>query len=302
MIIKVLGSAAGGGFPQINCNCRNCAGVRAGDAAFSARTQTSLAVSADHRSWVLLNASPDLRQQINNTPELAPAHGGGARASPIASVVVTGGEVDHVAGLLNLREGLRFTLFATAPILAILAANGIFDVLSEAHVRRTALPLGAPTPVAAGLSVEAFAVPGKTPLYLEADAERPKADAATIGVKISETAGGAAFYFIPGCAWFDADLVARLRGADLVLFDGTLFTDEEMVAQGLSQKTGRSMGHVSMDGPQGSMAACAGLGIGRRVYVHINNSNPVLEAASAQRAALERAGWEVGFDGMEFRL
>jgi pyrroloquinoline quinone biosynthesis protein B len=217
-------------------------------------------------------------------------------------VVVTGGEVDNVAGLLNLREGLRFTLFATAPILAILAANSIFDVLNGAHVQRTALPLGVPTPVAAGLSVEAFAVPGKVPLYLEAGADRSEADAATIGLKISEVPSGAAFYFIPGCAWLDAALTARLRGADLVLFDGTLFTDEEMVVQGLSQKTGRSMGHVSMDGPQGSMAACAGLGIGRRVYVHINNSNPVLAAASAQRAALERAGWEVGFDGMEFRL
>jgi pyrroloquinoline quinone biosynthesis protein B len=251
---------------------------------------------------VLLNASPDLRQQINNTPELAPPSDHGARASPIASVVVTGAEVDNVAGLLSLREGLHFTLFATAPILAILAANSIFDVLNGAHVQRTALPLGMPTPVAAGLSVEAFAVPGKVPLYLEAGADGPEADAATIGLKISEVASGAAFYFIPGCAWFDAALAARLRGADLVLFDGTLFTDAEMVAQGLAQKTGRSMGHVCMDGPQGSMAACAGLGIGRRVYVHINNSNPVLAAASAQRAALERAGWEVGFDGMELRL
>jgi pyrroloquinoline quinone biosynthesis protein B len=303
MIIKVLGSAAGGGFPQINCNCRNCSGVRAGDAAFSARTQTSLAVSVDHRSWVLFNASPDLRQQISNTPELAPSRDHGARGSPIASVVVTGGEVDHVAGLLNLREGVRFTLFASAPILAILAGNGMFDVLNGTHVQRTALPLGVPTPVAAGLSVEAFAVPGKAPLYLaEGGANRPEAGAASLGLKISEVATGAGFYFIPGCAFIDATLTARLRGADLVLFDGTLFTDEEMVAQGLSQKTGRSMGHVSIDGPHGSMAACARLGIGRRVYVHINNSNPVLAAGSAQRAMVERAGWEIGFDGMEFRL
>jgi pyrroloquinoline quinone biosynthesis protein B len=303
MIIKVLGSAAGGGFPQINCNCRNCCGVRAGDVAFSARTQTSLAVSADQRSWVLFNASPDLRQQISATPELAPSPDHGARGSPIASVVLTGGEVDHVAGLLSLREAVRFTLFASAPLLAILAANSIFDVLSGAHVQRASLPLGVPTPVAAGLSVEAFAVPGKAPLYLaEGGGDRPEADAATIGLKISEVATGAAFYFIPGCASIDASLIARLRGADLVLLDGTLFTDEEMVAQGLSQKTGRSMGHVCIDGPHGSMAACAGLGIGRRVYVHINNSNPVLAAGSAQRAAVERAGWEVGFDGMEFRL
>jgi pyrroloquinoline quinone biosynthesis protein B len=301
MIIKVLGSAAGGGFPQINCKCRNCAAIRAGDAAFSIRTQTSLAVSADHRTWVLLNASPDLRQQITNTPELAPGPDQGRRGSPIASVVLTGGEVDHVAGLLNLREGLRFTLFATTPILAILAANGIFAVLNRACVQRAPLPLHAPVAVAAGLSVEAFPVAGNAPLYL-ADPGADLPEGTSVGLKISEATTGAAFYFVPGCAAFDATLAARLRGAALVFFDGTLFTDEELITQGLSEKTGRHMGHIAIDGPRGSLAACAGLGIERRVYVHINNSNPLLGSGSPERIAVERAGWEVGFDGMEFRL
>ena len=303
MIIKVLGSAAGGGFPQINCQCRNCAAIRAGDGGFSVRTQVSLAVSANQRTWVLINASPDLRQQIGNTPELAPGPNQGVRGSPIVSVVLTGGEVDHVAGLLSLREGLCFTLFAPAPVLAILAANGIFDVLSKACVRRTPLPLHAPTEIATGLLVEAFPVPGKSPLYLaDEGGRRADMDGTTVGLKINEAATGAAFCFVPGCAAIDAALAARLRGVALLLFDGTLFTDEEMITQGLSEKTGGRMGHVSIHGPRGSMAACADLGIKRRVYVHINNSNPVLDAGSPERAAVERAGWEVGFDGMEFHL
>jgi pyrroloquinoline quinone biosynthesis protein B len=301
MIIKVLGSAAGGGFPQTNCNCRNCAAVRSGRASFSARTQASLAVSADGRDWVLLNASPDLRQQVAGTPELAPSLAHGPRSSPITSVVLTGAEVDHLAGLLSLREGVRFKLFATRPILAILAANTIFDVLSEPHVERIPLELDVPTAVASGVLVEAFAVPGKTPLYLSGRG-RPTAEEETIGLKVSDCATGAAFFFIPGCAAFEARLAARLRGAALLLFDGTVFTDAEMIMQGLTQKTGRQMGHLSMAGPEGSLAALADLDIARRIYVHINNSNPVLDATSPERAAVERAGWEIGFDGMEFRL
>jgi len=299
MFIKLLGAAAGGGFPQINCNCRNCAAMRAGHPSFSARTQASLAVSADRHSWVLLNASPDVRQQIASAPELAPRPKNGARHSPITGVVLTGAEIDQLAGLLSLREAVRFRLFATAAVLDILAANSVFDVLSHAHVSRTPLPLENPTNVAAGLTVEAFAVPGKSPLYLRG---RPAAGEETNGVKVRHTTTGAAFFFIPGCASVGPELAARLRGAALLLFDGTLFTDEEIIAQGLAEKTGSEMGHLAISGPNGSMSACADLGIARRVYVHINNSNPVLDAASPERALVERSGWEVGFDGMELRL
>jgi pyrroloquinoline quinone biosynthesis protein B len=303
LIIKVLGSAAGGGLPQINCNCRNCAAVRGGSVFHRPRTQSSLAVSGDRRAWVLLNASPDLRQQIHATPELAPAPADGPRFSPIAAVVLTSGEVDHVTGLLSLREGVPFALFAAPSILAALAANSVFDVLTPAHVPRIPLALGRAVELAGGLSVEAFAVPGKVALYLERDGtEVAGGEGDTIGLKIGDAATGAAFYYIPGCAAIDAALATRLHGASLVLFDGTLYTDEELLEQGLSHKSGRRMGHLSMAGPHGSMAACAGLGIGRRVYVHINNSNPVLDEASWERAEVERAGWEVGFDGMEIRL
>ena len=303
MIIKVLGSAAGGGFPQVNCNCRNCADVRAGRPGLRARTQSSLAVSRDGERWVLLNASPDLRQQLAATPELALRADGGLRSSPIAAVVLTNGDVDHVAGLLSLREGIGFTLYGSKRVLDALAANSIFNVLSPQAVARIALPLGQAIEVAGGLAVEPYPVPGKVALYLEgAGPTFGTREGDSIGLKVSDPATGAAFHYIPGCASVDADLGRRLQGAPLVLFDGTLYTDDEMIAQGLSDKTGARMGHVSISGPTGSMAAFQALGVERRIYVHMNNSNPVLREDGAERAQVERAGWEVAFDGMEVRL
>jgi pyrroloquinoline quinone biosynthesis protein B len=307
MIVKVLGSAAGGGLPQANCNCRNCADVRAGRPGLSPRTQSSLAVSGDGKQWLLLNASPDIRQQINATLELAPPPGSGMRASPIAAVALTNGDVDHVAGLLSLREGLSFTLYASKRVLEALAANSIFNVLSSRHVTRVALPLEERIAVSGGLAIEAYAVPGKVALYLEDASDGfGTREGDSIGLEISDRVTGAAFHYIPGCAAVDASLAARLHGARLVLFDGTLYTDEEMIAQGLSEKTGQRMGHISMSGAQGakegSMAAFATLGVERRIYVHINNSNPVLREGSPERAAVERAGWEIAYDGMEIRL
>jgi pyrroloquinoline quinone biosynthesis protein B len=303
MIIKVLGSAAGGGFPQANCNCRNCADVRAGKPGLSPRTQSSVAVSRDGERWLLLNASPDIRQQIDATRELAPRAGQPVRSSPIAAVALTNGDVDHVAGLLSLREGFIFSLYATPRVLAALAANSIFNVLSHRWVSRVPLPLGRSIEVAGGLAIEAYAVPGKIALYLEqAGPGFGTREGDSIGLAVSDPASGAVFHYIPGCAAVDAGLAARLQAARLVLFDGTLYTDEEMIAQGLSDKTGTRMGHISMSGPQGSMAAFAPLGVERRVYLHINNSNPVLRNDSAERALVEHAGWEIAYDGMEIRL
>jgi pyrroloquinoline quinone biosynthesis protein B len=303
MIIKVLGSAAGGGFPQVNCNCRNCADVRCGMPGLTPRTQSSVAVSRDGRRWALLNASPDLRQQIAATPELAPRPDAGLRSSPISDVVLTNGDVDHVAGLLSLREGLAFTLHATGRVLEALDANTIFNVLNREVVSRRALQLGATIELAGGLAVETYAVPGKIALYLEqAGPDLGTREGDSIGLKVSEPATGAAFHFIPGCAAIDDTLARRLAGAALVLFDGTLYTDEEMIAQGLSDKTGARMGHISMSGPRGSVAAFAGLGVKRRVFVHINNSNPVLRKGSPERREIEAAGWEIASDGMEIRL
>jgi len=305
MIIKVLGSAAGGGFPQANCVCRNCADVRAGKPGLVPRTQSSLAVSPDGARWVLLNASPDLRRQIELTAELAPRAGQGPRSSPISAVVLTNGDVDHVAGLLSLREGFAFDLYGSERVLAVLAANPIFNVLDADRVSRRALQLDKSIEVSPGVCVEAFAVPGKVALYMEDESAGPSfgtqaGDA--LGLKVTDPPGKRAFFYIPGCAAVNQALAARLRGAALVLFDGTLYTDDELIAQGLSAKTGKRMGHISMAGPDGSIAAFRTLDVKRRIYVHMNNSNPVLREDSPEHAAVERSGWEVACDRLEICL
>ena len=309
MQIKVLGSAAGGGFPQWNCNCRNCVAVRAGKPGFRARTQSSLAVSRDGENWALLNASPDLRQQLALTPALHANPKQGLRHSPIKAAVLTNGDVDHIIGLINLREAQPFAIYGSDRVLDIIKSNTVFQVLAEPLVPRIALPLDKPTPlkganVDLGLVVEAFAVPGKVALYLEdaaAGADLGTREGDTIGLKVSDPSTGTSFFYIPGCATVDEALGRRLKGASLVFFDGTLFTDEEMIEQGLLGKTGARMGHISMSGPNGSIAAFSQLGVGRLIYVHINNSNPALDENSSARKSIEGAGWEVGYDGMEVR-
>lgn len=310
MIIKILGASAGGGFPQWNCNCHNCASVRGGKAGFRARTQSSLAISDTGQDWVLLNASPDLRQQINDNPELGANADGDRRNTPIKSVVLTNGDVDHVIGLVNLREAQPLVLYCSNRVLETVNANSVFNVLNAEKVPRNELQLDAPTDIAGpegstGLIIEAFDVPGKVALYLE------KADAGpgfgtekgdTIGLKVTSKSSGETFYYVPGCADIDEPLAKRLKGAALVFFDGTLYTDDEMLQQGLMPKTGGRMGHMNMSGPNGSIARFNELDVTRKVYVHINNSNPVLDENSKERRHVETAGWEVGFDGMEIRL
>ena len=308
MIIKVLGSAAGGGFPQWNCNCRTCAAVRAGRPGFTARTQSSLAVSADGENWALLNASPDLRQQLNDTPELHARADRGHRDSPIKAAVLTNGDVDHIIGLINLREGQAFSIYGSQQVLATLKCNSVFNVCAPANAPRIPLPLDQPIAltgagVSLGLTVEAFAVPGKVALYLESEgANFGSREGDTIGLKVSNDKTGASFFYIPGCAEIDAPLAARIKGASLIFFDGTLFTDDEMLSQGLSQKTGKRMGHMSMSGADGSMAALARLDVKRGIFVHINNSNPALDENSDARREIGANGFEVGYDGMEVRL
>jgi len=310
MIIKVLGSAAGGGFPQWNCNGAQSAKVRAGAAGFRARQQSSLAVSSDGKSWALLNASPDIRQQISETPELHPVANGPKRSSPIKSVVVTNADVDHIIGLIGLREGQPFSIYGSDLVLATLKANSVFNVCNPEIVPRIELPFDKPTElhgagIDLGLTVEAFPVSGKVALFLEkggAEANYGSRDGDTIGLKVTDRKSGKAFFYIPGCAEVDVQLADRIRDADLIFFDGTLYEDDEMIAQGLLNKTGKRMGHISVSGPEGSIAALSHLKVRRKIYVHINNSNPILDENSEARKAVETAGWEVGFDGMEVRL
>lgn len=310
MRIRILGAAAGGGFPQWNCNGRNSAAARAGKPGFLPRTQCSLAVSANESDWVLFNASPDLRQQINETPALGARADGPLRNSPIKAVVVTGADVDFIAGLLNLREQQPFSIYGSSRVLETLSANSIFNVLDPSVVARHTLGFDQPTKIEGGgrdtgVLVEAFPVPGKIALYLEstrADENYGSREGDAIGLKVTDAGSGKHFFFVPGCATVDTELADRLRGAPLVFFDGTLYSDDEMIRQGLMQKTGQRMGHISISGPEGSIAAFEPLDVSRKIYVHINNSNPVLDDNSPERRATEAAGWEVGYDGMEIEL
>lgn len=301
MRVIVLGSAAGGGFPQWNCNCANCRRARSGDRAAESRTQCSLAVSADGERWFLLNASPDLRQQLTATPALHPRPGS-PRDSPVEGVVLTSGDIDHVAGLLCLRESHPFSVYATRRILTVLDRNPVFNALDRDLVERRPVALGEPVTLGDRLSVEMFAVPGKVALYLEEGS--PEIGGETedvVGVRVEEDRG-ASFFFVPGCARLTASLARRLDGASVVFFDGTLWQDDEMLRLGAGGKTGLRMGHMSVSGSAGSLAAFAGLEVGRKIYIHINNTNPMLLDDSPERAAVTAAGWEVAYDGMEVEL
>jgi pyrroloquinoline quinone biosynthesis protein B len=294
----VLGSAGGGGFPQWNCRCPVCRLAWASDARVRLRTQASLAVSGDGEHWVLVNATPDLRAQLLATPCLQPRHD--LRGSPIAAVILTGAEVDQVAGLLTLRERQAFTVLATDDTLASLAANPIFGVLAADLVRRQEVALGVRFPLPGDLAAELFTVPGKVALYLEGEAPALAAETgANVGVEI--ICGARRLAYVPGAAGLPPALRERLARADVILFDATLFTDDEMIATGTGAKTGRRMGHMPLDGADGTLAALAGLG-GRRILTHINNTNPILIEGSPERRQVEAAGFEVAADGMEIVL
>lgn len=293
---QVLGAAAGGGLPQWNCGCENCNLARSGK--IPAQSQSSLALSANGRDWTILNASPDIRDQMLGAAALHPTD---LRRSPLHSVLLTNGDIDHIAGLLTLREQQEFALFATPEIHRVLAENPVFAALNPHFVNRVAIDLDETVEIAPGLSAQLFPVPGKVPLYLEdAEVQTDLVGEQTVGVHLS--ADGKNVFYIPGCAAMRDDLQARLEGADMVFFDGTLWRDDEMVRAGLSQKTGRRMGHMSMSGPDGSIAAFKDITVKQKIFVHMNNTNPVFRPESKEREEAETAGWIVACDGMELEI
>jgi pyrroloquinoline quinone biosynthesis protein B len=305
--VVVLGAAAGGGVPQWNCGCAICQAARTQHPELQS-TQASLAISADGHHWFLINASPDLRQQLIKAPQLHPAPGK-LRHSPISGVILTNGEIDAIAGLLSMREGWPFTIYAHPKVLATLKSNSVFNVLNEKTVRREPIAIdrgfepvladGSPS----GIEILPFEVTGKGAWYLEGERrEGSEATGDTLGLRIRDKATGKAFYFLAACAEATDDLKSRLKGASLVFFDGTVWRDDEMIAAGLSTKTGRSMGHIAMSGETGAIAALESLGIERKMFLHINNSNPVWLAGSEERKAAERAGWHIPADGTEIVL
>ncbi|MCW2317568.1 pyrroloquinoline quinone biosynthesis protein B [Rhodoblastus acidophilus] len=297
MRFLVLGSAAGGGLPQWNCLCENCRLAYANSPRILRRSQASLAVSADGESWMILSATPDLRQQIIDNPALHPQ--ASPRHSPVKAVFAPNGDIDNIAGLLVMREMQPFTFFATEAVMAH-TRSGVFGVLNADLVARRTVKLEERVDSGLGFSITPFVTPGKTPLYMEAadeaDIELGAEGENTVGLEIGQ--GGRRFYYMPSCARMTDALRQRLDGADIVFFDGTTFEDDEMIRLGLSQKTAWRMGHMAMNGDTGSIRALSDVAIKRRVFIHINNSNPALLCDSAERAQVEAAGWEISFDGM----
>lgn len=291
----VLGAAAGGGFPQWNCRCRVCTLAWSGDPRAPWRTQSSLAVTLDDETWVVLNASPDLGSQIRATPALWPRQ---ARHSPIGTIILSSAEIDHVAGLLSVRERQPFDLIALAPVLAAIDGN---PMLRPVPARRVTAIASEPVALAGGLMAELFPVPGKAPLYLEGANLQLESEAGeTAGIRIG--GGGRSLVYIPGCAVLSDRVRAEAGRADVVFFDGTLFTDDEMVRSGVGEKTGRRMGHMPITGPGDSLSWLAGLPAARKIYIHLNNTNPALIEGSPERLMIEAAGVDVAYDGMEVRL
>jgi pyrroloquinoline quinone biosynthesis protein B len=251
------------------------------------------------KKWVLFNCSPDIREQIGSIRALQPT---GLRQSPIEAIVLTNADIDHIGGLLSLREGSAFRLFGTRAVLKTIKDNPAFAVLDAEIVRQSAFNTGKAFSPVEGLQVEAFEVPGKVPLYMEGESPNTELESEyTVGLEISDNAGRR-LHYIPGCAKITTALRARLDGSDCIFFDGTLWRDDEMIAEGLGTKTGRRMGHLPVSGNEGTLAAFAGIEARRKFLIHINNTNPILVEGSPEARAVEGAGWGIAKDGMEIDL
>ncbi|NRF70995.1 pyrroloquinoline quinone biosynthesis protein PqqB [Aquincola sp. S2] len=310
MKVLVLGSGAGGGFPQWNCNCRLCAGQRQGEVDASARTQSSIAVSQDGQSWVLLNASPDIGQQIRSQPQLRPRSG--LRDTPIKAVVLMDAQIDHVTGLLSLREGPRIKLYATPCVFEDLTTGlPLINVLQHyCGTRWHMLPVAGHQTSAefaiAGfdtLRFTAIAIPGMAPPYSPHRREQVTGD--NIALLIEDLATGQRLFYAPGLADVGEQELQWMRRADCLLVDGTFWQECEMRDAGLSAKTAREMGHLPQqcsDTRTGMAELIGALPAQRKVLIHINNSNPILDQSSEQRRVLHASGIEVAHDGMEILL
>lgn len=301
MELVLLGTAAGGGFPQWNCWCPTCRIARADPVRAHPRTQSSAAISSDGLHWFLLNASPDVHRQLTHLNGLTPE---GIRHVPIEGIIPTDAELDHTLGVALLREARQLQMYATSAVLEVLKEDSRLLPVTEAFasVAITELPLEQPVSLRyrdgteAGITLTAFAVQGDPPRF--ARREKP---GHTVGLMI-ETSSGARAAFVPGCGALEPSLLQRLATVDLLLFDGTFWTDSELVSLGISERTARQMDHTPISGPDGSLAALKALPCRQKVYTHINNSNPILLEDSPERIEVSAAGLIVGDDGMRFTL
>lgn len=302
--VRVLGSAAGGGFPQWNCNCRNCDGVRKGTLRSRSRTQSSIAVSADDVNWVLFNASPDLLVQFRDFPELQP--GRSIRDTAVRSIVLMDAQIDHTTGLLMLREGRPLEIYCTDMAREDLSTgNPLLNVLEHycgVHWHRVPTEPGSKFSVlgAEPLSFTAVPLKSKPPPY-SPHRDHPR-DGDNIGMRIFDPRSGKALFYAPGLGAIEPQLEPFLEGADYLMLDGTFWTDDEMIRIGISKKRARDIGHLPQSGQGGMIEVLAPLRASRKILIHINNTNPILDEDSAERRQLEAAGIEVAYDGMDMHL
>jgi pyrroloquinoline quinone biosynthesis protein B len=301
--VRILGSAAGGGFPQWNCGCDNCKSARSGILRGSARTQSSIAVSADGARWCLVNASPDLRAQVLSFAALAPP--GGRRGTAIDAILLTDAEIDHVGGLLSLRETQALRLYCSAAVFAwVFESNPVFAALLQPGklvwspvTDRATHRIRAADERDTGLSFQAFFVRGKVPTYVRS--APALGEGATLAYRIVDDQSGSSILYVPAIREIDDDFLAALPAAACLLFDGSFWSDRELESSGVGTRTATSMGHLPIGGAEGSLERLRHLGRMRRIYTHVNNTNPILDQRSPHYAALVEAGWEVAEDGMD---
>jgi len=305
MHVVLLGTAAGGGFPQWNCWCPTCTTARTSPQLARPRRQSSVAFSADGRRWFLGNASPDVREQIAALPSANTPPKNGVRYVPIEGIVLTDAELDHTLGIALLREGRSLQVAAPPPVLETLMEDSrvipVTQAFAEVSLIRLEPGIATPLPYRdgkeSGLTVEVFPVAGDPPRFA-----RHQSPGQTVGALLRDTKSGGAVAFVPGCGALDAKLLDRLATADLVLFDGTFWTDDELIALGISDKAARDIGHLPVSGASGSLLQLSKLPSRTKVYTHINNTNPMLVEGSEERKQVEGAGLTVGMDGMAFEV
>ena len=306
MRIHLLGTGAGGGVPQWNCNCQVCREARKGTGRVLPRTQSSVAISADGVSWFLLNASPDIRAQIENFPPLQPS-GHQGRNSPIEAVLLTNADLDHTLGILLLREGEKLQIHATANVRQALTEGiSLEPTLKSFCGIEWIEPPTKPQPLArrdgstSGISYEAIPLPGKPPRFMKSRAVSSPGN--VVGYRIADEATGGRLLFLPDVCELREDLQHSLPECDALLFDGTFWSENEMRDQQLGALTAADMGHVPISGATGSLNALAQLDVRHKIYTHINNTNPILIEDSPESAAVKAAGCVVGRDGMEIEI
>jgi pyrroloquinoline quinone biosynthesis protein B len=306
MRVRVLGSAAGGGFPQWNCGCGNCRGVREGTIKAIPRMQDSITVSADGEGWFLLNASPEIRAQIESFPGLQPRR---PRHSPIEAIVLTNGDLDHCLGIFSLREAHPIVIYATDHVRqGITRSNVFYRTLQRfpGQVTWHALKPGREDDLLradgrpSGLTVQPIPAPGKLPVHLEGLSSPDPED--NVGLKIRDRASGKALGYFSAIGKLSSTVLQAFDGLSCLFFDGTFWSGDELSGPGYMAKTAEDLAHLPIGGPGGSLEALASLNVPRRVYIHINNTNPILREDSLERRAVEAAGCEVAFDGMELTL